>query len=75
MNKRISVAAAALISAIAAPAHAGPAIPDVPDTIAVGQGHKLSLVGHAVGDQNYRCDPRGGRSSLRAPWCTTTTAT
>ena len=40
-----------------APAHAEPPGPDVPSTIAVEEGHKVFLVGHAVGVQIYVCNP------------------
>ena len=48
---------AALIAAVAAgpPAHAAPAVPDVPATIAVQDGHKPYLLGHASGVQIYTC--------------------
>ena len=38
-------------------AHAGPEAPVVPSRIAVPEGHKLFLVGHAVGVQIYSCNP------------------
>lgn len=37
-------------------AHAGPAAPAVPTEIAVPDGHKPFLVGHAVGVQIYTCN-------------------
>jgi Protein of unknown function (DUF3455) len=37
-------------------AHAGPPAPAVPSTIAVPDGNKLFLVGHAVGVQIYACN-------------------
>jgi Protein of unknown function (DUF3455) len=37
-------------------AHAGPAEPVVPSDIAVPEGNKVFLVGHAVGVQIYSCD-------------------
>ena len=40
-------------------AHAGPDAPTVPTKIAVGEGHKPFLVGHAVGVQIYKCNPSG----------------
>jgi len=49
------VAAAAAALLLSPPAHAGPAAPDVPDAIAVEEGHKVFLVGHAVGVQIYSC--------------------
>ena len=36
-------------------AHAEPSGPDVPSSIAVEEGHKVFLVGHAVGVQVYTC--------------------
>ena len=49
----VAVAAAALL--VPPLAHAGPAAPDVPGTIAVEEGHRVFLVGHAVGVQIYLC--------------------
>ena len=49
------VAAAAAALLVSPLAHAGPAAPDVPGTIAVEEGHKVFLVGHAVGVQIYAC--------------------
>ena len=68
--------AAALPVAQAAAAQPDP--PAVPDKIQVGTGHKVFLVGHAVGVQIYACKvvdgaPRG-RSPRRAPTSTTTAA-
>jgi uncharacterized protein DUF3455 len=37
-------------------AHAGPSAPDVPGKIQVEAGHKVFLVGHAVGEQIYSCN-------------------
>jgi Protein of unknown function (DUF3455) len=53
----------------AATALAAPEAPDVPSDIAVEAGHKLFLVGHAVGVQIYRCDavPGGHRWNFVAP--------
>jgi hypothetical protein len=67
------VAAAAL--AIAAPrAEAALDGPDVPPTIAVEDGHKVFLVGHATGVQIYRCgvDATGYTWGLVAPRATLT---
>jgi hypothetical protein len=63
----ISAAAAAGVAADAA--HAGPDGPDVPDRIDVEDGHKVFLVGHAVGVQIYRCDtiPGGHTWNFVAP--------
>ena len=49
------VAAAAAALLVSPLAHAGPAAPDVPGAIAVEEGHKVFLVGHAVGVQIYSC--------------------
>ena len=56
--------AAAVVAALAAipsaqAADAKPTAPTVPPEIAVEAGHKLFLVGHAVGVQIYRCNPNG----------------
>ena len=56
--------AAAVVTALAAilsaqAADAKPTAPTVPPEIAVEAGHKLFLVGHAVGVQIYRCNPNG----------------
>ena len=60
-------AAAAAALALAAPAYAGPAGPDVPSRIAVEAGHKPYLVAHATGVQIYRCDGASwGPSTPRA---------
>ncbi len=50
----VAVAAAALL--VSPLAQAGPAAPDVPGAIAVESGHKVFLVGHAVGVQIYSCN-------------------
>src|SRR5262249_59329353 len=41
-------------------ASAGPPSPDVPGDIAVADGNKLFLVGHAVGVQIYSCNATAG---------------
>ena len=41
--------------ALAQPAYAGPAAPEVPGNLVVGDGHKPFLVGHAVGVQSHTC--------------------
>jgi Protein of unknown function (DUF3455) len=56
--------AAAVVAAMAAlpsaqVANAKPTPPTVPPEIAVGKGHKLFLVGHAVGVQIYKCNAVG----------------
>ena len=55
----LAVAAAAL-AWLAQPAGAGPQAPSVPSTIAVEDGHKVFLVGHAVGVQIYKCNATAG---------------
>ena len=50
---------AAIVAAalpLAPAAHAGPPAPTIPQEIAVPEGNKPYLVGHAVGVQIYRCD-------------------
>ncbi len=59
------VAAGAALGAVGAPAHAEPAGPDVPTAVAVPAGHKVFLVGRAVGVQIYSCN--GERWSFVAP--------
>jgi hypothetical protein len=64
MRRFLLIACAALVAAIAfsprQPARAADAPPpSVPDNIRVPAGHKLFLVGHAVGTQNYTCLPSG----------------
>ena len=54
------IAAAAAAGAMAQAAHAGPPAPSVPPEIAVEAGNKLFLVGHAIGDQIYRCKAVAG---------------
>jgi hypothetical protein len=51
-----SILTAAAAVGLAAPVLAGPTGPDVPGTIAVQDGNKVFLVGHAVGVQIYRCN-------------------
>lgn len=52
----------ALVAAfpLAQVAAAGPSAPDVPTDIQVGAGHKVFLVGHAVGVQIYSCNATAG---------------
>jgi Protein of unknown function (DUF3455) len=50
------LAAAAAALPLAGTAEAEPAEPTVPETIAVPEGNKLFLVGHAVGVQIYKCN-------------------
>jgi hypothetical protein len=55
-----SAAAAALTAAPAQPVYADAVTPPaVPANLAVPAGHKLFLVGHATGTQNYICLPSG----------------
>src|SRR5215217_6911878 len=63
------VVAAAAAWTLAQPALAGPSEPVVPTTIQVEAGHKVFLVGHAVGVQIYSCNPISGgyRWALVAP--------
>lgn len=67
---RLAVLLAAGVVATAAPvAQAGPSAPAVPIAIEVPDGHKVFLVGHAVGVQIYRCSatPSGFGWSFVAP--------
>jgi hypothetical protein len=57
-----ALAAAVPLSGIAA---AAPSAPEVPDGIAVDEGNKPFLIGHAVGVQIYRCN--GASWGLVAP--------
>lgn len=52
----VAIVAAVATVAAAQVAHAGPDEPTVPTDIAVPAGHKLFLVGHAVGVQIHRCN-------------------
>jgi Protein of unknown function (DUF3455) len=54
------IVAVAVASQLTAVAQAGPAEPTVPPEIAVEDGHKLFLVGHAVGVQIYKCNATAG---------------
>jgi hypothetical protein len=51
-----AIVAAAAAMAAAQAAYAEPPAPTVPPEIAVEDGHKLFLVGHAVGVQIYKCN-------------------
>jgi Protein of unknown function (DUF3455) len=53
------IAAAAAAGPVAATVSAGPDGPDVPGKIAVEDGHKVFLVGHATGVQIYACYAQG----------------
>jgi Protein of unknown function (DUF3455) len=58
--KRLTFLAAIVAAVAAVPiahaGHAASAVPDVPTTIAVPDGNKVFLVGHAVGVQIYQCN-------------------
>jgi hypothetical protein len=54
------VVAAVAALPLAQLAYAGPDAPDVPSKIAVEEGHKVFLVGHAVGVQIYKCNVTAG---------------
>ena len=56
---------AALAASLAGVAQAGPAEPAVPTAIAVPEGHKLFLIGHAVGVQIHACSAVGSGYSWR----------
>jgi hypothetical protein len=64
------LAALAAFFALAPASLAGPAAPSVPGEIAVPEGHKPFLVGHATGVQIYACD--GAAWRLVAPRATLT---
>ncbi len=70
-TRRLLVTVLAVVAAGAAAhlAQAGPAAPPVPSDVAVPAGHKLYLVGHAVGVQIYTCaeTPTGYAWSFVAP--------
>ena len=72
------VAAATALLPLGDIARAEPPAPDVPPAIDVPAGHKVFLVGHAVGVQVYTCNTAGdaspGASSAHERSCTTTTA-
>jgi Protein of unknown function (DUF3455) len=52
----MAIVAVAVAGPLAAVASAGPAEPEVPGRIAVQDGNKVFLVGHAVGVQIYSCN-------------------
>jgi hypothetical protein len=54
-----ALALAGTVGATASVAEAGRSGPDVAGKIAVEEGHKVFLVGHAVGVQIYSCNPSG----------------
>jgi hypothetical protein len=59
------IAAVIAASALAAPAHARPSSPEVPDKLVPPAGNQVFLVAHAKGVQIYRCD--AGAWTLVAP--------
>jgi hypothetical protein len=61
MNHRRFVAlfAAAWLATAPARPHAAMTEPDVPPKLEVRVGHRLYLIGHAIGTQNYVCLPKG----------------
>jgi hypothetical protein len=61
-RRHIAASVVALVAALplAQAAVAGPPAPDVPVDIQVPSGHKVFLVGHAVGVQIYSCNATGG---------------
>jgi hypothetical protein len=61
------IVAAAAALPLAQVADAGPPEPVVPGTIAVEEGNKVFLVGHAVGVQIYRCNATTLTWGLVAP--------
>jgi hypothetical protein len=70
--KRMLLAGVVAVAAalpLAQSVQAAPAAPPVPGTIAVGEGHKPFLIGHASGVQIYGCQaiPGGYRWALVAP--------
>ena len=70
--KRLLLAGVVAVAAavpLAQSAQAAPPAPPVPGTIAVGDGHKPFLIGHATGVQIYDCQaiPGGHRWGFVAP--------
>lgn len=63
LDRLLLVAIVAVVAAwpLARLAQAGPPAPDVPGGIAVEDGYKVFLVGHAVGVQIYSCSRQHGR--------------
>ena len=58
---------------LAGVATAAPSAPEVPGTIAVEEGHKPFLVGHAVGVQIYTCNGSAWGPRYRGRTSTATT--
>ena len=71
VTRRLLPAAILVVLAVAVPglAQAGPDAPSVPTTIAVEDGHKPFLIGHAVGVQIHECTttPTGNRWRFVGP--------
>jgi hypothetical protein len=67
LARRLAAAAAVTAAAVTVPllstAQAQTAGPEVPDNIAVEDGHKVFLVGHATGVQIYTCLATGAWSA------------
>ena len=59
-NRLLATALVVAAWPLAQVATAGPTEPTVPTEIAVPAGHKLYLIGHAVGVQIHRCDAVAG---------------
>jgi hypothetical protein len=59
--RRLLPAAAVVLAGLgsATAAQAAPDAPDVPPEVAIGDGYKVFLVGHATGVQVYRCTSSG----------------
>jgi hypothetical protein len=59
MCRKTIALAAVLLGAVGTVTQAepNPTPPAVPGNIDVGTGHKLALIGHAIGTQNYICAP------------------
>ena len=57
--KRFILLAGLAVAVLAQVAYAGPASPTVPGAIAVPEGNKVFLVGHATGVQIYACNAVG----------------
>ena len=64
ITRRLLPAFAFAALALAQAAHAGPAAPPVPGDIAVPEGNKVFLVGHAVGVQIYTCTATGWSAAV-----------
>ncbi len=62
-----SLLGAAVVGALAVPAHAAPTAPEVPSTLVPPAGNKVFLEAHATGVQIYRCDAATEAWTLVAP--------